>query len=149
MAYKDEYEVARLALNGDLESKAKELFGANATLSYQLHPPSLKKVGVKKKIAIPSAAARKTFSSLLKTKGLRGTKFDPFAKSEERRVERELISEYEELLTFLYNQLEVDSIDDAVAIADLADQVRGFDEIKLANVVRYRRQVADALAALS
>ena len=149
MAYKDEYEVARLALNGDLESKAKELFGANATLSYQLHPPSLKKVGVKKKIAIPSAAARKTFSSLLKTKGLRGTKFDPFAKSEERRVERELISEYEELLTFLYNRLEVDSIDDAVAIADLADQVRGFDEIKLANVVRYRRQVADALAALS
>ena len=91
MAYKDEYEVARLALNADMEAQAKALFGPNAKLSYQLHPPTLKRVGVDKKISIPSSAARKTFASLLKTKRLRGTKFDPFGRTEERQIERELI----------------------------------------------------------
>lgn len=148
MAYKDEYEVARLALNSDMEAQAKERFGPNASLSYQLHPPTLKKVGVKNKIAIPSAAATKTFKSLLKSKRMRGTRFDPFSKSEERRVERELITEYEQLLTRLHSGLTPDSVERAVTIADLADQIRGFDEIKLANVKRYREQVAEALAAL-
>ena len=148
MAYKDEYEVARLALNADMEQKAIDLFGPNATLSYQLHPPSLKKVGVKNKIAIPSWTARKTFSSLLKTKRLRGTKLDPFGKSEERRIEQELISEYERLLTRLHSGLTAESVDRAVEIADLADQVRGFDEIKLANVARYREAVEASLSEL-
>ena len=148
MAYKDEYEVARLALNADMEQKATELFGPNATLSYQLHPPSLKKIGVKNKIAVPSSTARKTFSSLLKTKRLRGTKLDPFGKSEERRIEQALISEYEELLTRLHSGLTAESVDRAVEIADLADQVRGFDEIKLANVARYREAVELAMSEL-
>ena len=148
MAYKDEYEVARLALNADMEAKAKELFGPNASLSYQLHPPSLKKVGVKNKIAIPSATAQKTFKSLLRSKRFRGGRFDPFGRSEERRVEQELIGEYEELLTRLHSGLTTDTVDKVVEIADLADQIRGFDEIKLANVDRYRKEVELALAAL-
>ena len=148
MAYKDEYEVARLALDADMEAQAKERFGPNATLSYQLHPPSLKKVGVKNKIAVPSAAATKTFKSLVKSKRVRGTRFDPFSKSDERRIERELITEYEQLLTHLHSGLTPDSLATAVSIADLADQIRGFDEIKLANVERYRKEVAQALAAL-
>ena len=146
MAYKDEYEIARLAIDANLEAKARELFGANAKLSYQLHPPSLKRVGLKKKVAVPSAAARKTFSSLLKTKRLRGTKLDPFARTEERRVERELITEYEDLLATLVRDLTPESVQRAVSIADLADQIRGFDEVKLANVERFRREVAERLA---
>ena len=148
MAYKDEYEVARLAMNSNMEAKAKAMFGANATLSYQLHPPSLKKVGVKNKIAIPAGAARKTFGSLLKTKRLRGTRLDPFGRSEERRIERELIAEYEQLLSGLASKLTSETVDDVVAVADLADQIRGFDEIKLANVERYRDEVSRALAEL-
>ena len=103
---------------------------------------------MKNKIAIPSWTARKTFSSLLKTKRLRGTKLDPFGKSEERRIEQELISEYERLLTRLHSGLTAESVDRAVEIADLADQVRGFDEIKLANVARYREAVEAALSEL-
>ena len=146
MAYKDEYEVARLALNADLEQRAKEQFGPNAKLSYQLHPPSLKQVGVDRKIAVPAAAARKTFASLLKTKRLRGTRLDPFGRSAERKVERELISEYSDLLTRLHRELTPDNLDRAVAIAELADQIRGFDEVKLRNVENYRRDVSNALA---
>ncbi len=145
MAYKDEYEVARLALKANLEDRAKERFGPNAKLSYQLEPPALKKVGLKRKVAIPSAAARKTFASLLKTKRLRGTKLDPFGRTEERRVERELIAEYHALLTRLHSGLTAESVDRAVAIADLADQIRGFDEVKLANVAAFRRDVSAAL----
>ncbi len=145
MAYKDEYEVARLALNADMEAKAKARFGPNAKLSYQLQPPALKKVGVNKKIAVPSAAARKTFGSLLKTKRVRGTRLDPFGRTEERRVERELIGEYEDLLTRLHSGLTPATVDHAVAVADLADQIRGFDTVKLANVERFRREVAERL----
>ena len=148
MTYKDEYEVARLALDADMEAKAKELFGPNAVLSYQLKPPSLKKIGFDKKIAMPSKVARKTFSSLLKTKRLRGTRMDPFGKSEERQIEVELIREYRELVFTLLAGLRVDTFDRAVEIADLADQIRGFDDVKLENVRRYRQQVTEALTAL-
>ncbi len=148
MAYKDEYEVARLAMRTNMEAKAKAQFGPNATLSYQLHPPSLKKVGVKNKIAIPAAAAQRTFRSLQKTKRVRGGRLDPFSKSAERRVEQELIPEYEALLVRLSSRLTRESVDEIVAVADLADQIRGFDEIKLANVERYREQVKAAEAAL-
>jgi len=146
MAYKDEYEVARLALNADMEAKAKARFGPNAKLSYQLQPPALKRVGMDRKISIPSATARKTFGSLLRTKKLRGTKMDPFGRTEERRIERELIGEYEALLTRLHSGLTPATLERAVAIADLADQIRGYDDVKLANVVRYREAVAARLA---
>ena len=113
-----------------------------------MHPPSLKKVGFKKKIAIPAPTARKTFNSLLKTKRLRGTRLDPFGKSAERRIERELITEYEQLLVRLQRRLTQGSVAEVVSVADLADQIRGFDEIKLANVERYREQVVVAETAL-
>ena len=141
MAYKDEYEVARLALKSDMEAKAKARFGPNAKLSYQLKPPSLKKVGVDRKVAIPEKAARKTFQSLLRTKKLRGTRLDPFGRSEERSIERELIGEYRALLGQLSSGLTPSNVAEAVEIADLADMIRGFDEIKLANVVRYREAI--------
>ena len=146
MAYKDEYEVARLALSADMEAKAKARFGPNAKLSYQLKPPSLKKVGVDRKVAIPEKAARKTFRSLLKTKKLRGTRLDPFGRSEERRIERELIGEYRDLLVQLSSGLDADNVGEAVEIAELADMIRGFDEVKLANVARYREAVSARLA---
>ena len=144
MAYKDEYEVARLALDADMEAKAVARFGPNAKVSYQLQPPSLKKVGVDRKVAIPSAAARRTFASLLKTKRLRGTKLDPFGRTKERKTERALITEYEDLLSRLQQGLSPENVATAIEIADLADQIRGYDEIKLANVERYRIAVRAA-----
>ncbi len=147
MAYKDEYEVARLALKSDITDKARQRFGPNAKVSYQLKPPSLKVVGVKKKTAIPEAAGRKMFEGLVKTKGLRGKKWDPFGRTEERRIERALVDDYRALTHQLAAKLDADNYDQAVEIAGLYDMVRGFDEIKLANVAEYRTKLATALAA--
>ena len=130
-----------------MEAKAKARFGPNAKLSYQLKPPSLKKVGVDRKVAIPEKAARKTFGSLLKTKKLRGTRLDPFGRSEERQIEKQLIGEYRDLLVQLSSGLDAGTVAEAVEIAELADMIRGFDEIKLENVARYREAVAARLAA--
>ncbi len=146
MAYKDEYEVARLALKSDLADQARARFGPNAKVSYRLHPPTIKAAGYQKKISIPEAAGRKMFQGLLKTKRLRGTKLDPFAKTEERRIERRLIDDYEQLLAKLTRSLNADNYDQAVAIASLADQVRGYDTVKLANIERYETALAEALA---
>ncbi|MGI9605440.1 MAG: DUF6537 domain-containing protein, partial [Acidimicrobiales bacterium] len=148
MAYKDEYEVARLALAGEMEAKARERFGINAKVSYQLKPPTLKNAGYDKKIAIPAKAARVTFRSLLRTKRLRGTRLDPFGRTEERRLERELIDDYRTLVLDLASRLTAENVAAITVVADLADQIRGFDEIKLASVERYRIALADALIAL-
>lgn len=146
MTFKDEYEVARLALDADMEAVARQRFGPNAKVSYQLKPPTLKRVGVDRKIAVPSGAAVRTFKALRKAVGRRGTRLDPFGRTEERRVERELIAEYIDLLDVLRSDLTSDNLDEAVALAGLVDQVRGFDEIKLANVERYRGELAPLLA---
>jgi indolepyruvate ferredoxin oxidoreductase len=146
MAYKDEYEVARLALRSDIVDKAKRRFGPNAKVSYQLKPPTLKSVGYDKKIAIPETAGRAMFQGLMRTKAMRGKKLDPFGRTEERRIERELIDEYRQLVTTLVAKLTADNYDRAVEIAGLYDMVRGFDDIKLANVARYRTELASALA---
>ena len=128
-----------------MEAQAKARFGPNATVSYQLKPPSLKKVGIDRKIAVPAKAARATFNSLLKTKKLRGSRLDPFGRSLERRVEQELIDEYRSLLFSLSSGLTSSNVADAVEIAELADMIRGFDDVKLANVDRYRAAVAARL----
>jgi indolepyruvate ferredoxin oxidoreductase len=146
MAYKDEYEVARLALKSDITARAKARFGPDAKVSYQLKPPSLKAAGYDKKVAIPEAAGRAMFEGLKRTKRMRGKALDPFGRSVERRIERQLINDYRSLLTTLLSKLNADNYDQAVEIAGLYDMVRGFDEIKLGNVERYRSVLAEALA---
>ena len=147
MTYKDEYEVARLALEHDMGAEARKRFGPNAKVSFMLHPPSLKTVGLKKKIAVPERSGLTAFASLLRTKRLRGTRLDPFGRSAERRMERELIDEYIALVRTVASGLTAERHERAVELLDLADMVRGFDEVKLANVERYRAEVATAKAA--
>jgi indolepyruvate ferredoxin oxidoreductase len=149
MAYKDEYEVARLALENDMGEQARARFGPNAKVGFQLKPPTLKHAGYDKKITIPEAAGKATFKSLLKTKRLRGTKLDPFGRTEERRIERELIEDYRVLLQKLSDGLTVENVSQRAEVAELADMIRGFDEIKLASVSRYREAVAQAMSGLT
>ncbi len=146
MAYKDEYEVARLAMKSDIADQARARFGPDAKVSYRLQPPSMKVVGYDKKIAVPETAGRKMFAGLVKTKRLRGTRIDPFGQTEERRIERQLIDEYRGLIDTLLAKLTADNYEQAVRIADLADQIRGYDTVKLGNVDRYRSALAAALA---
>ena len=145
MAYKDEYEVARLHLRDGLSGEIAERFGPNATFSYMLDPPTLKKLGRTRKIPVPQAAGRVMFTGLLKTKRLRGTRLDPFGRTEERRIERELIDEYPDLVRAVLAGLTPMNVGEAARILGLADQIRGFDTVKLANIERYRADVADAL----
>ncbi len=147
MAYKDEYEVARLALKSDVAEQARARFGPNAKVSYRLHPPTLKSLGRKEKISIPEAAGRKMFEGLSRTKKMRGKKFDIFSKTAERSMERELITEYNSVVDRLLAGLNADNYDTAVEIASMFDMVRGYDEVKAKNVSAYRGKVRTALAA--
>ncbi len=150
MAYKDEYEVARLALKSDIADRARQRFGPNAKVSFQLKPPTVNKlgkmVGYDRKTPIPEAAGRKMFEGLVRTKGLRGKRWDPFGRTEERRMERDLIDDYRALLHQLTASLSEDNYLQAVEIAGLFDMVRGFDEVKLANVQAYREALAASMA---
>ncbi len=146
MAYKDEYEVARLALDSDIVAQAKQRFGPNAKVSFQLKPPTLKHVGIDRKTAIPEAAARKMFEGLLKTKRLRNTRLDPFGRTDERKRERQLVEDYIVLARRLAASLTADNYDKAVEIAHLVDQVRGFDDVKIGNLNRYERALVEALS---
>ncbi len=147
MAFKDEYEVARLALKSDIGEQAKARFGPNAKVSYRLHPPTLKSLGRKEKISIPEAAGQKMFEGLARTKKIRGKKFDIFSRSAERNMERELITEYNSLIDRLLSGLTSDKYDAAVEIASMFDQVRGYDEVKALNVKAYRSEVRAAMTA--
>jgi indolepyruvate ferredoxin oxidoreductase len=143
MAYKDEYEVARLALLGDVGARARARFGPNAKVSFQLKPPTLKSAGYDRKIPIPESVGRAAFRSLARTRRLRGTRFDPFGRTEERKIERELIDDYRGLLHTVGAALTPERHQDAVELLELADQIRGFDDVKLANVARYRAELAE------
>ncbi len=146
MAYKDEYEVARLHLRDGLRSEIEDQFGPDATFSFLLEPPTLKKFGRAKKTAIPERTGRKLFSGLARGKRARGTKLDPFGRTEERQIEQSLVEEYPALVDQILRGLTIQNALEAARILQLADQIRGFDSVKLANVARYRSEVEAAIA---
>jgi indolepyruvate ferredoxin oxidoreductase len=150
MAYKDEYEVSRLHLDAHETEKIRGQFGSDARVRIMLHPPVLKAMGVQRKIGVPSGpAGTAMFRVLSSMKRLRNTRLDPFGRDHVRVVERELIAEYEGLLGEILASVNPYNHDVAVRLAGLPDLVRGYDEVKLANVEAYRQQVAQLRAQLS
>ncbi|CAB4871931.1 unannotated protein [freshwater metagenome] len=145
MAYKDEYEVARLHLLPRFDEELNRLVPGGTKLRYQLHPPVLKSLGMKNKIALPPLLARPMFVSLRAMRRTRGTSFDPFGRTSMRRLERELVEEYIILVTGF--RLTADNLPAAIAIASLPEQVRGYEDVKLRNVEQYRDAVAHGLGA--
>ncbi len=140
MAYKDEYEVARLALDPKLDEALVESFGAGAVMSYRLHPPVLRAMGMKKKIAL-GRWFRGVFRLLYAARGLRGTAFDVFGRDSIRRLERELIGEYRGLIETAVAGLSTSSYDQAVTLARTPDMIRGYEDVKRKNVERFRHAV--------
>ncbi len=140
MAYKDEYEVARLHLRPDMAQALNAQFPAGARVQYNLHPPLLRALGMKKKIRL-GTWFDSAFWVLRALKGLRGTPFDPFGYAEVRRVERALIGEYRALVERALADLTPGSYERAVKMANLPDVIRGYEDIKLGNVRRYRDEV--------
>ncbi|MBM7770659.1 indolepyruvate ferredoxin oxidoreductase [Actinokineospora baliensis] len=143
MAYKDEYEVARLHLAARAEVEAE--FGEGTQIGYALHPPVLRAMGMRRKITLKRTAGP-AFAVLRAMRGLRGTALDPFGRAHLRKVERDLVTEYESLVPRLVSA--VDQYEVAVRIAELPDVVRGYEEIKLANVELYREKLAELLPRL-
>ncbi|NND75680.1 MAG: indolepyruvate ferredoxin oxidoreductase family protein [Ilumatobacter sp.] len=144
MAYKDEYEVARLLLSPEAEHAAAEVAGPDATVTWQLHPPLLKALGMKSKIGLGSWS-RPVFGALRLGKRVRGTRLDPFGRTELRRIERALPAEFRQSMDTVYSLLRPDNLDDAVAIAGLPDTIRGYEDLKLRRVAEYRDAIGTAL----
>jgi len=143
MTYKDEYEVARLALDEAERSRITGQFGPGARVAWKLHPPVLRALGMKRKITLgPSFGA--VFRLLCWMRRLRGTRLDPFGRTQVRRAERELVTEYVGVVDEVSSILAPANHELAVQLAELPDMVRGYEHIKLANVEIYR----DRLAAL-
>ncbi len=146
MAYKDEYEVARLLTGPEGAAAAEAVGGSGAEVHWRLHPPMLRALGMKDKIAIPAAWGRPAMAALAAGKRLRGTPLDPFGRAEVRRVERALVDEYTAALRTVASRLDEAGFEPAVAVAALAADVRGYEHIKLERAARVRAQLRDAVA---
>lgn len=146
-AYKDEYEVARLMTNEDGLAAAREVAGDTGRVAWRLHPPILRALGLRKKIAIGFGAAP-LIRLLAKGSSLRGTPFDVFGYAEVRRVERTMAGEYRAAIEEVLEGLDAERFEGAVALAALPDSVRGYEDLKLERAAAYREKLAEARAAL-
>jgi len=148
LAYKDEYEVARLLLS--TQEKAAAEFDGDFKLSYHLAPPLLSKIGHDgrpQKRQFGGGMAR-WFKLLAKFKGLRGTAFDPFGRTAERKMERALIAQYEQDMETVLAHLSPETLDVAVALAELPLSIRGFGPVKEANEAKAAKNREELLAQL-
>ena len=149
MAYKDEYEVARLYAGPEFLAQVKnEVAGDNLTLKFHLAPPLLAKkdpvTGVAKKMTF-GPWMLPAFRTLAKFKFLRGTAFDIFGYSEERRTERRLIADYEALLAEIIAKLTPDNHHLAVGLANIPEKIRGFGHVKARHLVAAKADEAALL----
>ncbi|MEV6213818.1 indolepyruvate ferredoxin oxidoreductase family protein [Nocardia sp. NPDC051833] len=136
-AYKDEYEVARLLVDPAFLDEVQAQVPGGEKLTYKLHPPVLRAMGRRKKIGL-APKSHVALKVLAKGKFLRGTKLDPFGYAHVRKVERELLAHYTAMVGRLAEELRPENYDTAIAAAALPDVVRGYEDIKLANVELYR-----------
>ncbi|MEV0684296.1 indolepyruvate ferredoxin oxidoreductase family protein [Nocardia sp. NPDC050378] len=141
-AYKDEYEVARLLVDPAFLAEVQAQAPGGEKLTYKLHPPVLRAMGRKKKIGL-APKSHVALKVLAKGKFLRGTKLDPFGYAHVRKVERELLAHYTGMVTRLAAELTEENYETATAAAALADVVRGYEDIKLANVELFRAGLRD------
>ncbi len=148
MAYKDEYEVARLHLDVTERARLAAEFGDGARIAYKLHPPVLRALGMERKITLGPKTGATTFRVLRGMKRLRGTAFDPFARAEVRRVERALPDEYRALVEQAIKRIGTADYELLVELCDTPDLVRGYEDIKLAGVERFRARAQELLARL-
>ena len=152
MAYKDEYEVARLMADPSTHVAAHELAASTGgVVSWKLHPPLLRAMGRSSKMQF-GMAWRPLFALLARGKRLRGRWLDPFARTEVRRTERALIGEYRAGIDAAVTALERDAgaarYEQAIAIARLPELVRGYEEIKMATTETFRAELDERVSEL-
>ncbi|MDD0816149.1 indolepyruvate ferredoxin oxidoreductase family protein [Curvibacter sp. HBC28] len=148
MAYKDEYEVARLHTDPAFLARVNSMFEGDFTLNFHLAPPLTAKKNdkgqlLKKKYG---PAMLTGFRWLARLKGLRGTAFDVFGRTEERRTERALITEYRALVEELCRGLSADNHALALELARLPEQIKGYGHVKERNLHAARQRWQALLA---
>jgi indolepyruvate ferredoxin oxidoreductase len=149
MAYKDEYEVARLYTDGAFHKQVAAQFdGDNLRFEFHLAPPLLApkdgKTGQPRKLSF-GPWMMPAFRLLAKLKFLRGTAFDPLGRSAERRTERKLIADYEALLGEIFKNLKPDNHHLAVALASLPEKIRGYGHVKARHLAAANAEEANLL----
>lgn len=147
MAYKDEYEVARLYSDPAFMAAVRDQFEGDFSLSANLAPPLLArgrdaKTGRPRKIAFGPWISP-VFRVLARLKRLRGTPFDPFGYTMERRMERALVGEYRALMSDLAGRITAANLAAATEIAGAARLIVGFGPVKDEGVARYRARVRE------
>jgi indolepyruvate ferredoxin oxidoreductase len=132
MAYKDEYEVARLYTSGDFEQRIRETFDGDFKLHFNLAPPMFAKKDADGNLrkAEYGTWVFGAFRILAKLRGLRGTAFDIFGYTEERKTERRLIADYRTTVDELLVGLDHDNHALAVEIAQIPEHIRGYGHVK-------------------
>ena len=143
LAYKDEYEVARLYSDGAFRKKIEGMFEGDYKLVFHLAPPLLAKPDARTGEPVKMTFGpwmMAAFGFLAKLKGLRGTALDIFGRTEERRMERALIGEYEQAIDVLLAGLTRDNHALAVEIAALPEAIRGYGHIKAKSVEASREK---------
>jgi indolepyruvate ferredoxin oxidoreductase len=132
MAYKDEYEVARLQSDPAFLAKIAAQFEGDYTLNYHLAPPLTAKKNAAGELQKSKfgPAMLTGFKWLAKLKGLRGTAFDVFGRTEERKTERALIDEYKASIDELLGSLNAGNLALATEIARIPEDIRGYGHVK-------------------
>jgi len=148
MAYKDEYEVARLYTDGSFKKRLAAEFAGDYRLKFHMAPPIFNRETdaegrPKKKEFGPRMYV--ALSVLKRLKFLRGGAFDPFGRTEERRLERKLIGDYKDRVLEAASRLNADNLAVAVEIANIPDEIRGYGPVKLAAI----KKAEDRYAALA
>ncbi len=144
MAYKDEYEVARLHTDTVFLNKVNAMFEGDFKINYNLAPPMVSKKNEKGELQKRQFGPWMLtgFKVLAKLKGLRGTAFDVFGKTEERQMERALIGEYTTSIETLLKTLNADNHATAVDVARIPELIKGYGHVKERNVKTARLQWA-------
>ncbi|TAJ84704.1 indolepyruvate ferredoxin oxidoreductase family protein [Reyranella sp.] len=149
LSYKDEYEVARLYSEAAFQARLGQQFEGDYKLKFHLAPPLFAQRDPQTGHLIKQEFGSwmlPAFRLLAKLKGLRGTAFDPFGRTEERKTERRLIADYEKLIDELLAGLTPQNHALAIRLAAIPDDIRGYGHIKDANLVKAKRKEAELLA---
>ncbi|AXI46141.1 indolepyruvate ferredoxin oxidoreductase [Sulfitobacter sp. SK012] len=148
LSYKDEYEVARLLLTS--REKAQAEFDGDFKMTFHMAPPMISKIGpdgrpIKREFG---AWSERPLRLMAKFKGLRGTPFDPFGYTAERRMERALIKQYEADMKVVLPLLNDQTRDAIVALAELPLQIKGFGPVKHANEAKAAKRREELLSVI-
>jgi indolepyruvate ferredoxin oxidoreductase len=152
LAYKDEYEVARLYSNGDFERELAAQFEGDYRLHFHLAPPLLAKRDphsgklLKREFG---GWVLPLFGLLARFKNLRGSTLDIFGHTAERKLERALITDYERDIDQVLDQINPQNLEIAVEIASLPMEMRGFGHVKRENIEKVKRRRETLLQKLA